>query len=328
MKSGFSNPYIDLTDTQKDVLVGSMLGDGSLGCNEENRSKNARLTIRRALKDWRYLLWEHELFEDFCSTAGLRLFIQEPNVIQPYDSISFQTLSNPVFTEYIDKWYDDNIKIVPRDLELNSMIMLIWFLDDGCITRSNSGKFNLQLSTDGFRKDDTMFLLDLLEERYDCRFEAHCSNIEKQQYRIHGYGDAANAIIEEMKPFFPYEMMGRKATWNIHWEPKIHTYDHKEMKIKEFLYGKEEFYANELGRFAGFTFTRVRDGKERIEVAIGSVKDYLADYLENDILVELKRDSYHSGLKYGITKLGQQYFASKQVLEEIKVFNNKLENQQ
>ena len=62
----------ELSQEQKDILAGSMLGDGNLSLNITNRCKNARLTIRRSVRDKEYLLWEAEKFKEFLSEKSIK----------------------------------------------------------------------------------------------------------------------------------------------------------------------------------------------------------------------------------------------------------------
>jgi hypothetical protein len=301
-----------LTAEQASVLVGSMLGDGHLQLNREYRSINARLIIRRSIKDEAYLLWERSIFKEFCSEKSIRRYADyNKNVDKTYHGISFTTLAHPIFTEYHVAWYL-NVKRVPHNLSLDTLIMLIWFLDDGCAIRNESGKLEIKFSTEGFCEDDVLFLLDLLRHKYGQKYTSYLNqkpkNTLQSGLRICGYGPAADAIIDDISSIYPYDLMGRKAVWRQPYTPKIHSFDIKRDKIKEYLSGKDIFYTNDLGRFAGFTFQR-KNRKGGIGVATGNLKNYLLPYLEDGLIVRLIDDDYHLGHKYGITDAGKDYFS-------------------
>lgn len=295
------------SDEQKDILIGSMLGDGHLQLNANNRSVNARLVIRRSAKDAAYLLWEHKIFEEFCSSHAVSKYVYyNKTTSKNYYGISLTTRATPLFTEYHQLWYSD-IKRVPRNLELNTLIMLIWFLDDGCVTRSHNGKGKLEIkfSTEGFVREDSLFLIDLLQYRYSQKYYI-CDN-GTGKFNIRGYGSSADAIIDDISSVYPMDLMGRKATWLLPYEPVIHSYDIKRQKIMEFISDKDIFYSNELGRFAGFTFQR-KSRKVGIEIAIDNLMNYLNPYISDGLVVEVAKDNFRLGRKFSITDLGKTVF--------------------
>jgi len=225
------HPHISLTKQQHEVLTGLMLGDGSLHLNKKNRSVNARLTVRRGIEDRDYLLWQHSFFRNFCSEKAIREYSDyHKRADKFYDGISFNTIAHPIFTEYHTTWYH-NIKRVPSDLSLNQLLMLIWFLDDGHIERCRSDKLIIKLSTDGFAKDDVLFLCDLLRHRYGQKYtvyqNSHPKNSLQSGLRICGYGSSTEVIINDIREIYPYDLMARKATWAQPYVPKIHSYDIK-----------------------------------------------------------------------------------------------------
>jgi len=286
-----------LTPEQIDILNGLMLGDGHLGL--ANRSVNARLVVRRAIKDESYLFWQYDKFKEFCSDNSIRRYsnyLKKTN--KNYEGISFRTLSNPLFTEFYKKWYN-KIKIVPNDLKLNQLTVLIWFLDDGCITRSSSGKLALKFSTEAFSKDEVLFLLELLNKRY--------SGFKINGKVINGYDKPVMSFIEDINPIF-LECMSRKATWRKEFIKNSKSSDIKREKIKEYLINKDEFYLNSLGRYAGFCFNR----HNKSEVATTNLRNYLKDYIETNLIHEVDSDSYHLGKKFIITDSGKQFFNGKQ----------------
>lgn len=291
------------SDIQSDILTGSMLGDGHLGLNRKNRSINARFIIRRALKDSAYLMWEYDIFKEFCSNNSIREYSDyHSKTKKSYPGVSFTTLSNPLFTERHSIWYN-GIKRVPCDLKINQLIMLIWFLDDGCVIRTKSNKLEIKLSTDGFIKDDSLFLCELLQQRYNQKFNVYNSGNEK--FHIRGFDLATKALINDIMPVFPFHLMNRKATWLFPLEKKNHSYDLKEEKIFNYIKNNSVFYSNDLGRYAEFTFQRKNN---KIEVATSNLMRYLQPHIDDGLIIEMNKDKYHLGRKFSLTELGKTHF--------------------
>lgn len=312
------------------------MGDGHLELDRNNRSINARLIIRRAAKDKDYLLWEQSIFEEYCSDRCFREYDgYDEETGKAYPGLCLTTLSNPVLTPYHEKWYNSisnppqNIKIVPRDLVLNPLVMLIWLLDDGCITRTNSGKLAIKLCSQCFTYDENLFLQSLLEYRYREKFSlVEIDNAAKDgtYHYIYGYGAPVDAIVRDIEDIYPYGIMSRKAIWTHAYDDSPHTYDIKRQKINEFMWDRDEFFTNELGRYAGFEFQRKSDkiikGKKssrkgRIEVATTTLKNqYLQKYIDQELMVKIGRitGSYNLGIKYKLTDLGKVYFSERSII--------------
>jgi hypothetical protein len=198
-----------LTTEQEEILIGSLLGDGCIILGKN--SKNAILTIRRKLEDKEYLIWEYEKFRDFCSDKAVFEENQlDKRTKKTYKIISFHTRSSPILAEYRKKWYPNGKKIVPRDLVLTPLILLIWFLDDGNAGKNENNVLGMKLSTNGFTKDDTQFLANLLTKRYNCYFGVHKHD---NSFVIQASDSATKAFISEIKDIFP-NFMSRKIKWN------------------------------------------------------------------------------------------------------------------
>ena len=66
MRSRILKDYLVLSEFQKEVLAGLLLGDGCI-----ERSKNslgARLKVDQSLEQSEFVLWLYEIFKDFVRT--------------------------------------------------------------------------------------------------------------------------------------------------------------------------------------------------------------------------------------------------------------------
>ena len=111
-----------LSPLQEAVLIGTVLGDGSLITNAYG--KNYRLHIEH--RDKLYVDWKYRIFKDWC-LSGPRYRIKTRSWV-------FRTISHPAFTKFREIFYKNKKKIVPRELEdiLKSPLSLaVWFMDDG-----------------------------------------------------------------------------------------------------------------------------------------------------------------------------------------------------
>lgn len=161
----------DLTEEQHDVVVGKLLGDGNIErVRTENRSKNTCLRIEQCLLHKEYVQWLHQCFSPFSLAIKERTrpnpFKSQPHHLDNIKSCLFRTMAHPIFTALRDKWYPDDIKFVPVDLQLNWRSIAIWYCDDGsnllgqrCVRRHGV------LCTNSFTENEVEFLIAQLNDK-------------------------------------------------------------------------------------------------------------------------------------------------------------------
>lgn len=113
-----------LSNVQNDVLLGTLLGDGHLQVSCSGRT--ARLEISHSYSSKDYVRWKKEIFG--------RWVICEPRHHKANNGFSFRTLSHPLLYKYQRIFYENGIKIIPKqigDLLKNPLSLAVWFMDDG-----------------------------------------------------------------------------------------------------------------------------------------------------------------------------------------------------
>lgn len=126
---------IGFSNIQKSVVLGSILGDGSL--IKQRKSKNARLQIGHCTKQLGYLKWKKSLLSPFVNKITLA---EEPGfkIINGKDSRTtgyyfINTIAHPDITEYYKNYYYKGKKRVIEDVidELDLLGLSVWLADDG-----------------------------------------------------------------------------------------------------------------------------------------------------------------------------------------------------
>lgn len=177
-----------LTQIQHEVLIGTLLGDGSLGRQKKKGKEygNPRLTIARQILDIDYLKWQFNIFKDFFSSENS--FKEFPKYDERYDTnykyCSFRTRAVPAFLDYYNEWYPNKIKIIPKDLQLTPMICAIWFADDGTATNINNSMLRIKLCTNLFSKSDVERLANQLSDLCGGKFTVQRVTKNKNQWTI------------------------------------------------------------------------------------------------------------------------------------------------
>jgi recombination protein RecA len=185
------NTVGSLTETQRSVVVGSLLGDGAMRCKS-----NALLEINHSFAQREYVDWKFQVLSNLVATPPKRRSGNGGRV-----AYRFTTRSVPELTPYYKAFYLGSRKIVPK-LELTPLAIATWFMDDGCKSRRS-----IYLNTQQFDLGTQMRLLDMLLEQW--RIDATL-NRDKCYYRIRIAGSSVQrfiGIIEpHLRPEFGYKL--------------------------------------------------------------------------------------------------------------------------
>ena len=207
----FSNHLLpkQLTTLQEEVLIGSMLGDGSLELAKT--STYPRLKIDRQITDKDYLLWEHSIFENLCSKYGImERRYYDKRYDKTYYHIIMRTRAVPAFLPYYEQWYPEGKKIVPENLKLTPMILAVLLADDGCIVRNGKRSLTLKISVEGFGKAGAGLISRLLSETLGGTFPIYQKIKNRDLWFIKASTDAAIRYIKYITPVFHMLNMDRK----------------------------------------------------------------------------------------------------------------------
>lgn len=179
-----------LTSIQHAVLVGSLLGDGTL--RKQGTRTNALLEVNHSLQSKGYVDWKFMIFQSYVLTPPKRRLGNGNRV-----AYRFTTQSLPVLTSYHDWFYKDGCKQIPSDLLLNPLILAAWFMDGGSKSRSAS-----YLNTQQFSYQDQILLSGLLKRDFGI---SSSMNRDKQYFRLRITTESTKRLIDIIQPFvLPY----------------------------------------------------------------------------------------------------------------------------
>lgn len=158
-----------LTSIQKEVLVGSLLGDGAL--RKQGTRTNALLEINHSIAYREYVGWKWQHFKEYVKTPPKSRHGNGKRI-----AYRFTTQSLPLFTEYYVKYYSGGKKEIPDDLILTPLILSVWFMDDGSKSRNA-----FYLNTQQFSLKDQLLLVKMLGKDLNIKSSL---NRDKQYFRI------------------------------------------------------------------------------------------------------------------------------------------------
>ena len=146
------------------IITGSLLGDSHL--EKRKGGVGTRLILEQCGKNVEYLMWFHKKLssEGYCSERKpkLKIRIRKGGIYHSYTVKSYTFKS---FNKLYEKFYklENGVrkKVIPRDIDLNPLVLAIWFMEDG-----SKIKDTVRIATNNFEKEEVEKLCERLKERY------------------------------------------------------------------------------------------------------------------------------------------------------------------
>lgn len=180
------NTVGSLTQLQKSVIIGSILGDGYIRIIPGRQ--DAFLEINQSIKAKDYVNWKFSVLKNICRSRPYVRKINEKRTVY-----RFFTKQHPEITSLLKKFYRDRKKIIPPDLKLNPIILAVWFMDDGSKTR----KCDVYLNSQQFNLSDQKRLIYLLRQ---IGLRARL-NRDKKYYRIRFLKESISKLNQLIEPY-------------------------------------------------------------------------------------------------------------------------------
>lgn len=153
---------IDITNIQKQILFGGLLGDFCL----TPHNKTFRGAVSHSIKQIEYAKYLHNSLNNI---AGVFRKIKVKANNKFYDECTFTIRPNIQLETFYNNFYKDfeHKKDVPYDLSLLTPLAIsIWFMDDGFLIDNGHSK-TLGFSTCSFSLEGLLRLQKFLKEKYN-----------------------------------------------------------------------------------------------------------------------------------------------------------------
>ena len=157
------HPPLVLSQHQREVLYGALLGDGCLWKSKQGR--NAQFTYTS--KSRQHVEFVYQQLGIPCAQGIQEYVYTDKRTQKTYTRYCFRTEHNITFEEERQRWYPNGKKIVPKDIALTPTTCLIWYIGDGSLNNVKSSQF-IKLSTDAFSVENVQDLCNQLSA-----FDAH-----------------------------------------------------------------------------------------------------------------------------------------------------------
>jgi hypothetical protein len=181
------NTVGSLSEVQRAIVIGSLLGDGSMRCKT-----NALLEINHSAHQRSYVDWKFGHLAELVTTPP-----KERRGNGGRIAYRFVTRSDPALTPYYRLFYADGRKRAPK-LELDPLMLAVWFMDDG--SRSRNAVY---LNTQQFDEASQEVMLGLLWQQWGLKATL---NRDKSYYRIRISVEATKRLATLVKPYLLPEL--------------------------------------------------------------------------------------------------------------------------
>lgn len=156
----------DFTERQKDIIIGSLMGDGYL----DRDNKNSRIKWKMISQN--YLEWVDDIFGCLSTGVSIEKTAEElakqnrDNFFDPntrgekYSDLYVLTTRSHPFLNNFNSWYETGKRVWPNDIELTPTVLLHWYVQDGNWRNrggSNHIKFTASKEYGNYDKLDSYF---------------------------------------------------------------------------------------------------------------------------------------------------------------------------
>lgn len=169
---------MELSNRQKDILLGTLLGDGCL----EKNGRYVRLRIDHSGKQGEYVKWKYLAFRNIAANKPRLSEIYDRRTSKIYKHWRFDTQSLPCLEKHKSLFYRKGQKIVPMNISylLKSRLTLaVWFMDDGYNRNDCSAMY---FNTQAYSLNEQMLLQKCLKFNFGLMTKIHWAEQDDQRF--------------------------------------------------------------------------------------------------------------------------------------------------
>lgn len=155
---------IPLTKEQKEMIIGSMLGDGCIAPHGR-KNKSYRFIVGHSEKQKDLVYMKKAVLGNLVNTISKRDDKRKNSTMY-----CFSTVTHHEFKKIYELFYDNGKKVIKNELfnYITPRSLAFWIMDDGS-AGFNQNKVYIRLHTEGFTEDDNYRLQSMLKSCFDIR---------------------------------------------------------------------------------------------------------------------------------------------------------------
>lgn len=152
------------------VLIGSLLGDGSL--QKVHKNGGTVLKITHSEKQKEYICFKQSILSKNCSNVKSYQYYDSRRKIPEYTQYSIYTYSSIDLNQYFYNWYKPNKQIYEKDLfKIEPLGLAIWYMDDGYKCKPYGG---CMLCTNSFTRVELELIQKMFKEKFNINVNLNC----------------------------------------------------------------------------------------------------------------------------------------------------------
>lgn len=167
-----SAPELIITPNAEQIIIGSLLGDGSI----VRKRTNCVLTINHSLVQHQYAFYKVNILQ----REGIYVRFEESlqccrqayiggRLLKDNGYARLTTEVNVAFNRFREEWYNPKKEVPDSIINLGPLGLAIWYMDDGTIHYPTG----LYLSTNGFNHESQIKLVNVLKNNFDITAHIH-----------------------------------------------------------------------------------------------------------------------------------------------------------
>lgn len=179
---------VSFSDSQRKLIIGSLLGDGYL----DKTTRGYSLRIHHGIAQKEYVDHKYQLVKGFVNSA--------PKISGK--AYYFRTVSHPFLTDLRKLFYNEQKKIIPKDFleeHFDAFSFAIWIMDDGA-----ADKRQLRINTQCFTYEENLWLSNFLQAKFGI---LSTLNVDKGKYRLRIRDSSMNSLKQMVLPFMLPSML-------------------------------------------------------------------------------------------------------------------------
>lgn len=151
------------TEEEFQVILGSLLGDGSLSKMYDNGGTIFKVT--HCVKQKEYISYKHSLLKNNSSELKCYQFRDERRKNPDYLEYTFYTKSSNSLNAMYFNWYHPNKVVCKEDLyRIEPLGLAIWYMDDGYKCKPYGG---CMICTNSFSRNDLLIIQQMFKGKFD-----------------------------------------------------------------------------------------------------------------------------------------------------------------
>ena len=182
---------------QKDLIYGSLLGDGGVYRHHEGKN-GCRYAETHSIDQIEYLQWKKSILHNFISkdisiidNAKSKTFGNRPTCV-------LISVLHSDFDSIRNLFYIDGKKIAPY-FNLSPISLAAWFFDDGSVSKNGKHSWFASFHTEGFTANDVNVLRSMLFDSY--KIDSYVVNVKKNKQIIRLNNKEYAKLCDIIKPF-------------------------------------------------------------------------------------------------------------------------------